>query len=102
VKIYTVDLESSADNVFSRGLQDLLFSKGKMDIYRKAFQRFEERMRIKLVEKKGEKEYFVYRYCYRGSVDDWIIIDMGEDLAELAKNLQIIGTQEYFERHRVW
>jgi len=102
VKVYTTDLESGADNIFSGGLQDLLFSKGKMDLFRKAYQRYEERMRIKLVEKKNEKEYLVYRYCYRGSVDDWIIIDAGEDLGQLAKdNLKLIGTEEYFESYRI-
>lgn len=101
VKIYTVDLEDERDNVFVGGLQDVLFSKSKMNVFRKAFQRFEERMRIKLMEKKEEREYLVYRYCYRGSVDDWIIIDAGEDLADMAKNLQLIGTEEYFESYRV-
>lgn len=101
VKIYTVDLEDERDNVFVGGLQDVLFSKSKMNVFRKAFQRFEERMRIKLMEKKEEREYLVYRYCYRGSVDDWIIIDAGENLADMTKNLQLIGTEEYFESYRL-
>ncbi|MEM1123122.1 MAG: hypothetical protein AAGJ18_21950 [Bacteroidota bacterium] len=102
VKIYTTDLESGADNVFGGGLRDLLFNNAQVDIFRKAFQRYEERMRIKIVERKDEKEYLVYRYCYRGSVDDWIVIDAGEDLGQLAKdNLKLIGTEAYFERYRI-
>jgi len=101
-KIYTTELEDERDNVFSGGLQDLLFSKNQMNVFRKIFQRYEERMRIKLVEKKGKKEYLVYRYCYRGSVDDWIVIDAGDDLSQLAKdNLHLIGTEAYFESFRL-
>lgn len=102
VKVYTADLEDESSNVFGGGLQDLLFSQNRMTNLRKAFQRFEERMRIKFVEKKGVKEYLVYRYCYRGSVDDWIIIDAGDDLTQLANdNLKLIGTEEYFEAYRL-
>ncbi|GEM_PF-3781429 len=101
VKVYTTDIEASRESIFDGGLSQLLNSKDKLDFFKKRFQRYEERMRIKLMEKKEEKEYLVYRYCYRGSVDDWIIIDAGEDLIEMAKNLQLIGTEEYFERYRL-
>ena len=102
VKVYTTDIEDSGESIFDGGLSQLLNSKERLDFFKKRFQRYEERMRIKLVEKKEQKEYLVYRYCYRGSVDDWIIIDAGDDLGQLAKdNLRLIGTEEYFESYRI-
>jgi len=62
------------------------------------FARYEERMRIILVHRKDEREFIFQRYCYRGSIDDWITIDSGSDLEALAqKNLYHLGKESYYE-----
>jgi hypothetical protein len=62
------------------------------------FARYEERMRIILVHRKGEREFIFQRYCYRGSIDDWITIDSGSDLEALVeKNLYHLGKESYYK-----
>ncbi|HKK79113.1 MAG TPA: hypothetical protein VJ933_05760, partial [Phaeodactylibacter sp.] len=50
------------------------------------FIRYEEQMRIMLTQHKNKREFTFLRYCYRSSVDDWIEIEAGSDVAALAKN----------------
>lgn len=58
------------------------------------FKRFDERMRI---YKKG-KDVMLQRYCYRGSIDDWITIDYGEDFEAIIKsNLRHLGKESYYD-----
>ena len=62
------------------------------------FARYEERMRVILTQHIGEREFIFQRYCYRGSIDDWITIDSGSDLEALArKNLYHLGKESYYE-----
>lgn len=62
------------------------------------FVRYEEQMRIMLAQHKNKREFTFLRYCYRGSVDDWIEIDTGSDVAALAKkNLFHLGKESYYE-----
>lgn len=59
---------------------------------------YEEQMRINLIQRKDKREFTFSRYCYRGSVDDWIKIDSGSDLEALAKkNLFHLGKESYYE-----
>lgn len=61
----------------------------------KSSMRLGERMRI-IKSKNGEYEF--QRYCYRGSIDDWIWIDGGEDLQDLVKtNIHHLGRMSYYE-----
>lgn len=58
------------------------------------FKRFEERMRVY----KKNNQIELQRYCYRGSVDDWMTVDYGEDFAAIAKrNLQHLGKESYYD-----
>jgi len=69
-----------------------------LDAIRNRFVRYEERMRIILTQHKSEREFVFQRYCYRGSIDDWIVIDSGIDLEALAqKNLYHLGKESYYE-----
>jgi hypothetical protein len=55
-------------------------------------------MRVILTQHKSEREFVFQRYCYRGSIDDWIVIDSGSDLEALAqKNLYHLGKESYYE-----
>lgn len=87
IKIYVVEggISSASPKSLSRLFGGNTFS---------LFSQFEERMRI---HKKGD-EYTLERYCYRGSIDDWIEIDFGADLEEIVKsNLRHLGSESYFD-----
>jgi len=75
-----------------------MIPKDRREIAKAYFMQYSENMRIKKITKKKEVEYHIMRFCYRGSIDDWIVIDAGDDLAALAKaNLKLIGTEEFFD-----
>jgi hypothetical protein len=58
---------------------------------------FTKTMRFQLVNKK-ERLFNVERWCYRGSIDDWIFLDGPEPLAELvAQYVPKLGTDDFFE-----
>lgn len=57
---------------------------------------FEERMRF--IKYKNDMGYEVQRYCYRGRIDDWISIDGGDDLQDLANtNIPHLGKMSYYD-----
>lgn len=61
-------------------------------------QKYDARLQIKIEEKGKEKHYTFYRYCYRGVVDDWVVIGTGQDLKALAeKFIPHLGQDSYFE-----
>lgn len=75
-------------------MKDTFASSKSMDMVKK-LMRYEEKMRI-IKDKEGE--YGFQRYCYRGSIDDWIWIDGGDDLEHLAEtNIQHLGKESYYE-----
>lgn len=79
-----------------------MIPKDRREIAKAYFMQYSENMRIKKITKKKEVEYHIMRFCYRGSIDDWIVIDAGDDLAALAKaNLKLIGTEEFFETYSI-
>ncbi len=91
IKIYIADLETVEG--FERVMERMSVMKGRAELINK-FVRFEERMRII----KEDGEYGVKRYCYRGSIDDWVWIDGGVDLQDLAKtNIHHLGRMSYYE-----
>lgn len=58
---------------------------------------YSEVMRFTLVEKK-ERLFQTERYCYRGSVDDWIPIGTLGKIKELARRyIKHIGKDSYYE-----
>jgi len=85
IKIYTVERNMNTENdSMSRmfGPETIL-----------SFKRFEERMRIN----RNKNEFELSRYCYRGRIDDWIIIDYDEDLKEIVKNnIKHLGKESYY------
>ncbi len=96
IKIFVAGKEDN-DRLFE--LWDRPFYSGeKIKELRKRFMRFEERMRI-LKRSIGEaNEYEFQRYCFRGSIDDWISIDGGENIQELAKeNIYHLGKDSYYD-----
>ncbi len=67
-------------------------------IYTAESTRFEERMKIKLFEDGLERNFEVERYCYRGSVDDWITIGSESDMDKIGSNYLIhLGRESYYE-----
>lgn len=54
-------------------------------------------LRFVLVDKE-ERLFEVERYCFRGTVDDWIFIDGGHDLQELSKKYcSHLGRLSFYE-----
>lgn len=67
-------------------------------IYTAESIRFEERMRIKVFEDGSERNFEVERFCYRGSVDDWITIGSESDIDKIgSKYLIHLGKESYYE-----
>ncbi|NBC07001.1 MAG: hypothetical protein GVY26_07395 [Bacteroidetes bacterium] len=97
IRIYTKEKDSDAE------ASDRLRNLGR-DIPEAAwykFKRYEEQMRISLTQPDGQREFIVKRYCYRSSIDDWMVIDSGRDIKALAeKNLYHLGKESYFELFR--
>ncbi len=92
IKIYVAETDDFER--FKSLMKDNFANEKAMDVV-KRFVRYEEKMRII----KGKNDNFVFqRYCYRGSIDDWIQIDGGDDLEHLAEtNLRHLGRQSYYE-----
>ncbi len=97
IRIYTQ--ESGAANERADLLKGFLSAtRGNPEATWNRFARYEERMRVILTQHKSEREFVFQRYCYRGSIDDWIVIDSGSDLEALAqKNLYHLGKESYYE-----
>lgn len=96
IKIYVAEKEGN-DQIFEM-FDKQLFSKEQHEFIRSHFKRYEEKMRINLKERKTNREFEVMRYCYRGSIDDWITIDGGENIELLAKeNLIHLGKKSYYD-----
>ena len=102
IKIYTVEKDTERDSFVEDSIASVMFDKSKIALFKRAMLRYEEHLKIQIEGKKENKEFLVLRYCYRGSVDDWIVIDAGENLQELAKRTIVhLGKESYFELYRI-
>ncbi len=94
--IYTVEKETN-DRIAESPLSSF-FKMAQSNQYKSAWQNFEERMKVIIHQNKSGKEFEVQRYCYRGSVDDWITIGDESDIAEIGKKYLIhLGKESYYE-----
>jgi len=51
-----------------------------------------------IVDDPAQREYHAERWCYRGSIDDWIYAGYSGKISELAKKLiPTLGTDEFYE-----
>lgn len=76
--------------------------KDRVEIAKAYLMQYTENMRIKKVIKKDFQEFILMRYCYRGSIDDWIVVDAGEDLKELAENnLVHLGKESFYDLYPI-
>lgn len=88
----------------TENLLDMLGSLGNRDVLRKRIQGFEDRnaqftpvMRF-ILEDQETREYHAERWCYRGSIDDWIHVGHSGKIDQLAKKLTPkLGTDEIYE-----
>ena len=96
IKIYTVEQDEEMDRMENRLFG---FNSYKMLKYR----RYDERMKIKVSGTGDDRQFEVMRFCYRGSIDDWITIDVGDDLKALAThNLVHLGKDSFYELYRAY
>ena len=101
IKIYTVENADGTNSLINNYL-NISLNKDKILVARNSLLRYEERLKINFQDNNDFKGFEVMRYCYRGSVDDWIVIDAGEDLKELAeKNIFHLGKESYFNLYRI-
>ena len=69
----------------------------KMEESFRKYMRYSSMMRFVLTDKKT-REFNVERYCFLGSIDDWIVIDTSCDLAKLVKKYTLhLGKDSFFE-----
>ena len=94
IKIYTAERAFGTDEPsILDGLFKMLHAGGA-----ERFRRYEERMRLEVRGTPQVRMFKVMRYCYRGSIDDWIDIGRGQDLALLAAEmLPHLGKESYYE-----
>ena len=50
-----------------------------------------------ILEEQEQRLFTVQRYCFRGSIDDWIDIDQGKLAPLVRKYVQHLGNESYFE-----
>ena len=54
-------------------------------------------LRFELVDKE-ERTFTAERFCFRGSIDDWIFLDGPDTLEKLIKrNVKLLGTEAFFD-----
>lgn len=54
-------------------------------------------LRFRLVDKE-ERTFTAERFCFRGSIDDWIFLDGPDTLEKLIKrNVKLLGTESFFD-----
>jgi hypothetical protein len=54
-------------------------------------------LRFRLVDKE-ERKFMAERFCFRGSIDDWIHLGGPDDLKELARRyIGLLGTDKFFD-----
>lgn len=96
IAIYTVEKETN-DRIAESPLSSF-FKMAQSNQYKSAWQNFEERMKVIIRKNKSGKEFEVKRFCYRGSVDDWITVGVESDIAEVGKRYLIhLGKESYYE-----
>src|SRR3990172_11767475 len=88
----------------TESLLNMLGFLGNRDVLRKRMQGFEDRhaqftpvMRF-ILEDQETREYHAERWCYRGSIDDWIHVRQPGKIKALARSLiPTLGTDDFFE-----
>ena len=85
--------ETVSDYIIDKGVNDITIysariEKSDEDMFfgfrKKIIWHYDKGLKFEKSRKKGDK-YNVQRFCYRSSVDDWIIIESSDDLKYLAE-----------------
>jgi len=62
-----------------------------------ADQNYTAMLRFRLVDKE-ERTFAAERFCFRGSIDDWIFLDGPDTLEKLIKRyVKLLGTESFFD-----
>jgi hypothetical protein len=98
IKIYVREKSSDMPSSFFGGL----LSSAMLDETINIYGRYSEMMRI--VVQKGishEREFEIMRYCFRGSIDDWIVVFGGHDFKKVVEPILVhLGKESYYELYR--
>lgn len=71
-------------------------SAGKIQAHLESSSRFSPIMRFILVDE-GDRTFRAQRWCYKGSIDDWIDVDYGSIQELASRMIPVLGTEDYFE-----
>jgi hypothetical protein len=83
--------------IFGEGFPILPGAKEKLEEKRDRYTQFTPVMRF-ILENQETREYRAERWCYRGSIDDWIYAGHSGKIDKLAKKLTPkLGTDAFFE-----
>ena len=97
ISIYTADTESTTLENEMENMGIPIFQREKYSEYRLKNRYYSADVRFKLSKKSG-RLYQTERFCYRGSVDDWIEIGDPGPLSDLLeKYLPHVGKESIFE-----
>jgi hypothetical protein len=66
-------------------------------LIRAADKNYSAMMRFRLVDK-DRREFIAERFCFLGSIDDWVYLGGPDDLKELAdRYIKLLGTDKFFD-----
>ena len=59
-------------------------------------QHYTAMLRFRLIDKE-QRMFTAERFCFRGAIDDWIYLDGPDDLENLVKSINLLGTDKFFD-----
>lgn len=101
VKNYIVDLKKKTLIIYTAEASELLMSEGlpsiNMQQHLHKYLNYSAEMRFNLINK-DERVFYAERFCYHGSIDDWITIGNPGKLNELADEfIPCLGNDSFYE-----
>jgi hypothetical protein len=94
IQIYTPDQHSG---LLEGPLSGLPLSPAQKSSILSIGMNFSPAMQFVLVDKK-KRTFMVQRYCFRGSIDDWIVVGGPDSLEALAENfVKHLGKESFFD-----
>lgn len=74
------------------------FLKYKREQLRNMFMSYSAMMKVLIMDEDALGKYVIQRYCFRGSIDDWITIGISEDLKTVIDKYSYhLGKESFFE-----
>jgi len=107
IQFYIIDIKKKVLTIYTAEIGESIIPDGllpfnKLDIM-KQFLNYSPEMRFTLTTSKNDRNFYAERFCYRGSIDDWITIGGTGKLKELVdKFIPCLGNDSFYELGRVF